>query len=201
MTTHHNLTIIDDQESRTAGICGDRTIVEAITRYFIHNEEKRWASFPAGMGCMFIARHNGTIQNQSVHRFFMHSDSWGQYGEQSSDVPRLVQFVPDDYICAAGDAELESFLTDERLKITPPQRSARQRSARQALSARKVEKFIKCPTCRVDSWFDETDPIVRFQLPEGVEPPKCIVCQNEEVNIILKSCGHCTLCKDCALRM
>ena len=197
MTTHHNLTIMDDPQSRVAGICGDSSIATSITRYFLHNGEKRWASFPAGMGCMFIARHNGTIPNQPIRRFFMHTDSWGQYGEQSSDIPRLVQFVPDDYECGADEDELESFINDERMKIA----AGLERPIPRHEYCGSAGKFIKCPTCRVESRFDESDPIVRFQLPEGQEAPKCIVCQDQEVNIILKSCGHCTLCKSCALRM
>jgi hypothetical protein len=190
MTTHNNCTILDDPQSCVAGICEDSTIISSIARYFRHNGEKRWASFPAGMGCLFIARHNGTIQNQPIWRFFMHSDSWGQYGAESSDIPRLVRFVPDDYTCGADDAELESFINDERTKMAAADKAPV-----------ILEKFIKCPTCRVESRFDERDPIVRFQLPEGHQAPKCIVCQDQEVNIILKSCGHCTLCKSCALRM
>ena len=31
--------------------------------------------------------NNGTLEY-----FFMHSDSWGQYGEETSDVPRLRAF-------------------------------------------------------------------------------------------------------------
>lgn len=42
-----------------------------------------------GMGCTwFIRNNNGTIEY-----LFMHSDSWGQYGEDSSHLPRYKAFI------------------------------------------------------------------------------------------------------------
>ena len=42
-----------------------------------------------GMGCTWYIRNNsGTIQY-----LFMHSDSWGQYGDDSSDVPIYNAFI------------------------------------------------------------------------------------------------------------
>ena len=47
-----------------------------------------YIDFYAGMGCYWYARNN----NGTLEFFFMHSDSWGQYGEETSDVPRLRAF-------------------------------------------------------------------------------------------------------------
>jgi len=42
-----------------------------------------------GMGSTWYVRNNKT----KIEYFFMHSDSWGQYGENSSDIPRLNYFI------------------------------------------------------------------------------------------------------------
>ena len=47
-----------------------------------------------GMGCCYYIRSN--ILTETIEYLFMHSDSWGQYGEDTSDVPRLNAFI-DNY--------------------------------------------------------------------------------------------------------
>ena len=47
-----------------------------------------YIDFYAGMGCYWYARNN----NGTLEFFFMHSDSWGQYGEDTSDLPRYNAF-------------------------------------------------------------------------------------------------------------
>jgi hypothetical protein len=43
----------------------------------------------AGQGCIwFVKRVNGRLRT-----FFMHGDSWGQYGPDTSDVPRMEAFI------------------------------------------------------------------------------------------------------------
>jgi hypothetical protein len=44
-----------------------------------------------GMGCCYYAKRDcvGGI----ISLFFMHSDAWGQYGEEFSDVPKLREFI------------------------------------------------------------------------------------------------------------
>ena len=55
----------------------------------------------------------------------MLADSWGQYGETTSDVPKLVAFIPEDYN------------TDD-----------------QDVILREKKVLYKCPTCKTVSWFD-----------------------------------------------
>lgn len=43
----------------------------------------------AGMGCSWYIRNN----NNKIEYFFMHTDSWGQYGEETSDFERLNCFI------------------------------------------------------------------------------------------------------------
>jgi hypothetical protein len=43
----------------------------------------------SGMGCTIFIRKN----KDKLEYYFMHSDSWGQYGDDSSDVPILNSFI------------------------------------------------------------------------------------------------------------
>ena len=45
----------------------------------------------AGMGCMWFIRCN--IDSGLMEYLFMHSDCWGQYGEDSSNLPRYNAFI------------------------------------------------------------------------------------------------------------
>ena len=47
----------------------------------------------AGMGCELYIRKNA--ETYQLEEFFMHSDSWGQYGIESDDTPYLEEFIRD----------------------------------------------------------------------------------------------------------
>lgn len=51
--------------------------------------EKSYSAFSAGMGCTWFVRNN----TGNLEYCFMHSDSWGQYGEDTSDIPILNAFL------------------------------------------------------------------------------------------------------------
>ena len=44
-----------------------------------------------GMGCEMYVRNN--IDNGNIEYLFMHSDSWGQYGDDFNDTPRYNAFI------------------------------------------------------------------------------------------------------------
>jgi len=52
-------------------------------------KDKEYIIKYAGMGCVWYIRNN----NSKYEYIFMHSDSMGQYGEDTSDVPRLNAFI------------------------------------------------------------------------------------------------------------
>lgn len=173
-------------ETANVGICNDQDVRTDIRKYFETNERKLWNIFPVDMGCVIIAKHDGTHSNQPIHIFFMHSDMWGQYGDDHSSVQDLVEFIPEDYVCQSHCEEMEVFINDKRVfYMTPP----------------AIIKTIKCPTCRKPSQWDSGTMPIRFQTADGEEIPKCIICCVNEVSIVLNECGHCTLCKECALRI
>lgn len=46
---------------------------------------------PGGQGHMVMIRRNGL--GRRARGFFMHSDSWGQYGKETSDQPQMKKFL------------------------------------------------------------------------------------------------------------
>ena len=55
-----------------------------------NNVGKVYVVIYAGMGCEWYAKRDNI--GQPITLFFMHSDSWGQYGEETSHVPKLDEF-------------------------------------------------------------------------------------------------------------
>ena len=45
----------------------------------------------AGMGCMMYVKRDDFKSKPEY--FFMHSDSWGQYGVETDDRPKLAKFL------------------------------------------------------------------------------------------------------------
>lgn len=65
----------------------DDSLEEA--RRILGSRDRVYTKVYAGQGCMwFVKRVNGRLRT-----FFMHGDSWGQYGEETSDVPRMEAFI------------------------------------------------------------------------------------------------------------
>jgi hypothetical protein len=46
-----------------------------------------------GMGCMWLIRNNNSKNYGNKEYLFMHSDNWGQYGEDTSHLPRYKAFI------------------------------------------------------------------------------------------------------------
>ncbi len=62
-------------------------ITEDVKKIYIKN--CHYIILYAGMGCTWYVRNN----NRTIEYFFLHSDSQGQYGEDSSDIPRMNAFL------------------------------------------------------------------------------------------------------------
>lgn len=56
-------------------------------------EPGHYITFYGGMGCAWYARRNTMNPNGGLEYFFMHSDCYGQYGDDSSDMPRMRAFI------------------------------------------------------------------------------------------------------------
>ncbi|VVU94614.1 hypothetical protein CPAV1605_339 [seawater metagenome] len=64
-------------------------IVEEAKRKFGNLPGKIYCKIYAGMGCCWYIRRSN---NQEIEGFFMHSDSWGQYGPNTDDSLKLEEF-------------------------------------------------------------------------------------------------------------
>jgi hypothetical protein len=68
----------------------DKSIVENITE--INLKYREYTKVYGGMGCIwFVRSKNGN--NEYNEYLFMHSDSWGQYGKETSHLPRYKAFI------------------------------------------------------------------------------------------------------------
>ena len=52
-----------------------------------------YKEYDGGMGCTWLIRNNNSINYGNKEYLFMHSDNWGQYGEDSSHLPRYKAFI------------------------------------------------------------------------------------------------------------
>ena len=106
-----------------------------VVEFFESNDRELWHVFGIDMGCSLYAKqdgrgHNAHTARQPIYVFFMHSDSWGQYG--TSDVPKLARFIPSYYETAEDLEETNVFLNqyrhsrDSHLSATQQRRSVMQ---------------------------------------------------------------------------
>ncbi len=65
-------------------------VVNPLDNYFAKNiNNGYYTDVYDGMGCGWFVRNN----NGKLETLFMHSDSWGQYGEDSSELPIYIAFT------------------------------------------------------------------------------------------------------------
>ena len=173
--------------------------------YFSSSSRKEWAVFPLSMGCMLIAHHDATKQNEPIYVFFMHADSWGQYGDATSDIPKLANFIPPEYSCGEDCQDLEQLLNRTR-QVSRQQVSRQQvsRSNKRRRTNTEDIKEIRCPTCRTKNPINITEldeQSVVFQTDSEDTIPKCICCTVNNVSVMFSKCRHCVLCNDCLKKL
>ena len=69
----------------------EQAVINVAKKALGSNIAKCYVVIYGGMGCTWYARRNGLDCPISI--FFMHSDSWGQYGPSSDDRPKLEAFI------------------------------------------------------------------------------------------------------------
>lgn len=62
-----------------------------ISNYMSDIDGKIYIRCYAGQGCFYYAKRDNI--NSPIQLFFMHSDMWGQYGAEASDLPKLYAFL------------------------------------------------------------------------------------------------------------
>ena len=144
-----------------------------------------------GMGCcIFIRKKNNVFES-----LFMHSDSWGQYGQETDDTPIFNSFVngmeeipynqpnindlllPHEFI----SSNIDNTITDI------PNINAASASAPNLI----INKLIKCPLCRT-----ENTKSIDIKEIKGLSD-KCSVCYENNVTKYFSQCEHACVCTDC----
>ncbi len=87
-----NENLVCDKTMCADKICDDITkfsseIVADVLKVSVRNGE--YKSTYGGMGCTWFIRNN----DETYEYLFMHTDNWGQYGDDLSDVPRYKAFI------------------------------------------------------------------------------------------------------------
>lgn len=65
--------------------------IDSAKSTFGNKEGKIFTNVYAGMGCVWYMKRN--YENGEIYGYFMHSDSWGQYGPNCDDTPGLYRFL------------------------------------------------------------------------------------------------------------
>jgi len=81
---------VDCNNDNTNQTCDNYAIKEAKKILANHNG-KIFGDVYAGMGCQWFVKRDSI--NSSISVFFMHTDSWGQYGPHCDDRQKLVNFL------------------------------------------------------------------------------------------------------------
>ena len=132
---------------------------------------------PAGMGCSLFYKKVANA-GAPMDTFFLHSDSHGQYGRETSDLPHLERFLGNPegaYLCDVTKSYLSLAQSQEAL----PE------------STTSATKSIKCPICRTVGGRGEA-------AVKGLDE-SCNVCWENKVEVYLLKCGHVCLCETCWL--
>lgn len=69
----------------------DNSDIQVINQFFGNDNDKIFTQCDVGMGCCVYYHRNDV--DSLVEKFYMHGDNWGDYGEDSNDVPALNNFV------------------------------------------------------------------------------------------------------------
>lgn len=172
----------------------DISVVLNIEDHF-HNMDNIYFTKNAGMGCsIFIRKKNGVFES-----LFMHSDSWGQYGEETDDTPiyqsfiRNMEEVPntDNVFDSMNDLLLpHEFLSMDYSNLDNIVSSINTDMVEDTASS-NIDEIIKCPLCRTENIKQK-----HVKNIKGISD-KCSVCYDKEVSIYFTECEHACVCCDC----
>ena len=143
------------------------------TRDFIINHTNSYIMTNMDMGCvLYIRNKNGIIMT-----LFMHSDSWGQYGENTSDVPKLNKFIEN--------------LTDKTNLFSTTFERANYSDYDGDSDDADID-IVKCPICRTEHTNNNTNII---NIKGSSE--QCNICYDNNVEKCFVKCGHACICATC----
>lgn len=156
---------------------------EYLTRFFGLNNDG-FIEFNVGMGCILYIKK----QENEMSTMFLHSDSWGQYGEQTSDLPTRIYFIN-----ALNNItnEWNQFYESEANRLNLGGQVVVYPGDDETDDF--IEK-IKCPLCRSD--------VVKNNIKfiKGLDAT-CIVCFTNNIETYFPECEHSSVCRPCLQRL
>lgn len=146
---------------------------EMINRAQTQNRDQIYKVY-VGMGCLLYFKVKiNAITPYDTLVFFMHSDSWGQYGEETSDVPSLERFI--------GDSEINEDIDDQNDGLVGFDNSN---------GDDNNDNTKKCPLCRKENRIEDVKKIYGSS-------DTCSICYEKNVEHFFSLCGHACICDSC----
>ena len=153
------------------------------------------------MGCfLYYKVPISAITRYDILVFFMHSDSWGQYGEETSDVPKLDRFI--------GDSEINEDLADriDANNLVADGSAAEDQGYHITNDGGDVAVGFdynvafdsdyedndtkQCPFCRTENRIVDVKKIYGSS-------DTCSICYEKNVEHFFSQCGHACICDSC----
>lgn len=137
-------------------------------------DRKIYCILNVGMGCqLYVYCH---YQNEPL-AIFMHSDSWGQYGEATNDEPILKKYIDE-----AREVDASQFIVSANIQVQAQ------------ASAISSNTSFECPICRKKNSINSVSRIYGSS-------DKCSICLTEPVTKFFHDCGHACTCDGCFMQL
>ena len=164
--------------------------------------------FPMGQGCQMYIKCD--LEMQTITTLFMHGDSWGQYGEQTSDVPILDAFIENysNYTNTFNNLlEINQIANNNIVQYNDNCGGDSEAGAGAGVSGDGVGGagagagagatiliFIKCPLCRKEHLNTSI-----IEIKGSCDT--CSICYENKVEKCFIKCGHACICGDCFTKL
>ena len=142
----------------------------------LNNYDNVYFGVDAGMGCSeYIRKKSGVIE-----MLFMHSDNWGQYGNDTDHSSIYMSFKKD--LTQIYDPYSDNNNQTIYFDYNPSQINDD--------DVNENDNLINCPLCRTEN------PQSSIKKIKGLSE-KCSICYDNDVSIYLSKCEHACLCESC----
>ena len=144
---------------------------------FFQRHGEGFIEYYVGMGCILYIKK----MNNEITTMFLHSDSHGQYGPHTNDLP-----TRDFFIIGVDNLTVE---WEERISL-----EQMNGLVDGDVGAASINSVIKCPLCR--------NPTERetVKFIKGLDA-KCVVCLTNNIETYFPDCEHTTVCKNCFYKL
>lgn len=144
---------------------------------FFQRHGEGFIEYYVGMGCILYIKK----MNNEITTMFLHSDSHGQYGPHTNDLP-----TRDFFIIGVDNLTVE---WEERISL-----EQMNGLVDGDVGAASINSVFKCPLCR--------NPTERetVKFIKGLDA-KCVVCLTNNIETYFPDCEHTPVCKNCFYKL